>query len=579
MQMRMLLVVTIMFLWISVVGQTTYFDLSFENKDSKLSKWFLVNDNAVTGVETLDHIDGSGSLCFLSDPACNPFSTSAFQTIQLPVTTQNIELSIYAKSVFIDDFWLRLLCLDGDENLIRRDSINIASPDSWRKFTLATKAAGTQRIYIEIGASTKAPSVSGKKVFSKAYVDHITLKLDGQNIESIVSPIRGYDTEEITKIKKNYPLSPNRIESLSWHEDFQEHTILGFGETVHGSHEIQKFTFEAIKQLIKNSNCKLVIFEVPFELGLRLNAYVEGKEQKNVENLMFLANMDIPALTDFLNWLRQYNQQATKKVVIAGVDDNEVWQPEDNLVQFIKSALLMNTNVGIEIVQCLDSGNYKKAIEVTESNTSLFRDQNIQKCIIHAIKARAAQQKPAKGFDKENRECTQFRNIQFDISTFTSKPEKTAIMAHLDHLNKINNLGNRYCARNLGSYLAQEYAEKYFVTAMLVGAGTITSFDKNGYSSKFSLLDAPGGSLEGLCLEVNESAFYKNMKTIRALNFGRIIGATYSYNQFLPYSHVGRFDGLVFIRNSTGNHLPESWPKTIEEIREYVKKHPGVKKK
>lgn len=567
----------ILFSCASINKPTTDFDLSFENKDGTRAKWILLNNKAIAGINIKEHIDGKGSFCFLSDQLLNPFNACIFQTIQLPVTAQNIELLVYAKSSFIDDFWLRLLCLDGDENLLRRDSVNLVSANGWEKFTLRTTAAGTQRVYIEIGASTKAPLDPGKKVFSEAYIDHITINLDGRSIETIVKLKYHDDKDEIKKIKENYSLSQNSIEGLCRLEEFQDHTILGFGETVHGSKEIQKFEFEAIKQLIKNNNCKLVIFEVPFDLGLRLNAYTRGDKQESIDSLMFWGNMDIPGLTDFLNWIRLYNKRTVKKVTIAGLDNNEIWQPDDYLISFLKNKQEVNSKVVDEVLQDISDKNYDKAMQVVESKKAEIYDTNTQGCILNALKARMASQSPSQGFEKENRELVQFQNVQFLINTFISGEEKVAIMAHAGHLDKRSNLGNRYYVQNLGNYLTREYLEKYFVTEILVEKGIITSFDKNGYGSNFPLMEAPDGSLEGLCLQANENAFYKNLTGIKSQESGRFIGATYSYNQFLSYSHVGRFDGLVFIKNSTGNRLPESWPKTNKEIREYLKTNVGVK--
>ncbi len=574
--MKKILLLLVLFSCASINEPINDFDLSFENLDGTRAKWILLNNKAIAGMNIKEHIDGKGSICFLSDQLLNPFNACVFQTIQLPVTAQNIELSVYAKSSFIDDFWLRLLCLDGDENLLRRDSVNLASPNGWKKITLATRATGTQRIYIEAGASTKAPLNPGKKVFSEAYIDHITINLDGRSIETIVKPEYHDDKDEIRKIKDNYSLTQNSIEGLCKLKEFQDHTILGFGETVHGSREIQEFEFEAIKQLIKNNNCKLVIFEVPFDLGLRLNAYVEGDEQESIENLMFLLNMDIPELTGFLNWVKQYNKQNANRVTISGLDVKPTHQ-EDHLAIFLKNSQIANRMVIDQLLQNISDKNYDKAIQVVENNKAGFRNLNIQRCILRALKARMALQAPLLGFGIENREYIQFQNIQFLINTFISDGEKVAILAHACHLDKRNNLGNRYYVQNLGNYLTCEYSVNYFVTDIHVGKGTITSLYKNGYESNLSLMEAPDGSLEKMCLKADDDFFYKNMSGIKSLQSGRFIGADYMYNQFFSYSHVGRYDGLVFIKNSTGNRLPESWPKTNKEIREYLKTNTGVK--
>lgn len=564
-----LLVIIALFFCTKSSGQIKKYDFSFENRDQKQFKWLKSSNNSIIGIDTTDYIDGKSSLCFLGRKFFKSYDSYVFQTINLPIRSKNIELSIYTKSIIVDNAYLKLFCLDSDDNLLSKDSVKIISEGSWKKFTLKTENIRTQKIYIEISAKTKDTLIQDINIRQKFLADNISLQLDGCSIESLVSPSSNFTDDEIRNIKDSYSLN-NNIVGLSMLNDFQSHSILAFGETVHGSKEIQEFTFDAIIQLIKNNNCKLVIFEVPFELSLRLNDFVGGNTQENIENLMLMSNMDMLTFKNFLNWVRQYNKQSSEKVTIAGLDENEIWQPEDNLVAFLKNIETTNNVVVDEILQNLESKNYEKAIQIVQSKMPNYYDQKIRKCIIHAINIRMNMLKPIPTLIEGDREYVQFQNAKFAIETFTKESEKTAIMAHLAHVNKKNNMGNRYYIRNLGSYISQAYLENYFVTAILIGNGTITSFDQNGYGNNFALITPPKESLEDLCMATDKNIFYKNLSSIKSKSLGRFIGSTYMCNQFYPFSHVGRFDGLVFIRNSSGNRLPESWPKTKEEITKYM---------
>ncbi len=542
-----------------------YQNFKFEKIERDNAQWFSVSNNATILRDTTDFIEGKSSLSVVRKNYLKPFESYIFQTLNLPTQPKNVELSIYSKSLKIEKSWLKLICLDFDENIKRRDSINMITDGKWKMFSIKIQTTGVRRIYIEISAKSGLNSKTKDNILATKFsVDNLQIKLDKKDFDLYKDNLHN----ETSQIEKNRIFPVNTLDSFKKLNDFDNHLIFAFGESVHGSKEIHELTLNAIMGLIKNNNCKLVLMEFPFEVGLRLNQFVEGKTAENIENLLFLNNIDIPSFSYFFNWLRDFNRTSKKKVTIMGIDENKLTDPEDNLFAFLKKINPSNSSIE-KIIMNIKRRNFEKAIQITEEN---FSDIKLKECIKNAIMLRAGKLKPVPSLIEGDREYTQYKNVNFCIETFIHGDEKTAIFAHLGHVNKKNSFGSRFSTPSLGNYLYKKYLENYFVIAILLGNGTITSFDQNGYGFKFHLISPIKGSLEDMFMKFKENIFYYNISKIESQNFGRFIGATYSINQFYPYSHIGRFDGIFFIKNSTSTRLPESWPKSSVDLKNYLLK-------
>jgi erythromycin esterase-like protein len=399
----------------------------------------------------------------------------------------------------------------------------------------------------------------------KLWVDNLQLKINNKSLNSYPPQNNKIATQEI---KNKILINPETFKGLEKIEDFTTHRIIALGESVHGSDEIQQTSFQTIKYLIVHEQCKLLLLEIPFEIGLRINDYVLGKTSEDIETLMMFYNYNISNLSMLFNWIRKYNERTQNNIYISGIDMNFPWIRENHLLVYLKNQNIQNDSIKT-VLNLIKDHEYKLAVNAIQL---LSIEKNTQRCIIHALKYRMHKLDPAASLIEGNRDFIQFENARFAMETWLKKTDKAVIYAHLGHVNKKNSFSSRIYIPNFGNYMQKEYADDYFVIALLVGCGTISNTDSLGWNSELPLVSPPNGSIEDLCLRSGGNLFYKNLSKLNSLNSGRFIGYNYVFNQFYPYSHNGRFDAIIFIKNSHGYQYPQNWPRTKEEILEYFKK-------
>ena len=85
--------------------------------------------------------------------------------------------------------------------------------------------------------------------------------------------------------------------------------IIGLGEFMHGNDEIKKLGYECILQTAEQQNARLVLLEMPLEVSLACNRYIQ--DSRYTLDSLFLAGKSTLHLFDFLDKLRLFNSKQT----------------------------------------------------------------------------------------------------------------------------------------------------------------------------------------------------------------------------------------------------------------------------
>lgn len=109
--------------------------------------------------------------------------------------------------------------------------------------------------------------------------------------------------------------------------ELKENTILGLGEASHGTHEFYTQKAHIIQYLIKNSNYKLIGFELTQAYLKPINDYIQngnGDLKGLMKDLMLYNTQEI---FELFQWIKEYNQKqtASKKVILFGFDSEDFW--------------------------------------------------------------------------------------------------------------------------------------------------------------------------------------------------------------------------------------------------------------
>ena len=301
-------------------GQQTKdkYNLDFEYS-LRGSSWLCILDDFRAMYDSTNKVNGARSLLLTRSYLKTEFNLSLSQTILLPKPTKTIKVSLSSQYEYLFSAGLKISGLDKNRNLLASDSVSLIKNDGWEKFEVSiTSDKAIELLLVEIKAKE---TFKEKKPKVKLWVDNIQIALDGIDLYSCKSLDYQYDMDEIADIKEYVPLSDQLVLPEKVLNGIDSR-IIGFGETAHGSNEIAKSVFNNIEQLIVNHNCRLVLLELPIDLGIRLNQFVhQDVFDEDIKGLIDKYHIDYEALKAFLIWLKQYNITNEDKVSVFGVDN------------------------------------------------------------------------------------------------------------------------------------------------------------------------------------------------------------------------------------------------------------------
>jgi hypothetical protein len=120
-------------------------------------------------------------------------------------------------------------------------------------------------------------------------------------------------------------------------EVLSDKTIVGLGECVHGSKTIDNIRFDVAKALVENGDFSIVAFEMPFNIGLRINHFLQTGEG-DVEQILMKSHpfTKTTEMVYFIKWIKQYNARADKPVIFYGFDTQSNEDLMEDLLKFYK---------------------------------------------------------------------------------------------------------------------------------------------------------------------------------------------------------------------------------------------------
>ncbi|NSL86843.1 erythromycin esterase family protein [Chitinophaga sp. Mgbs1] len=138
--------------------------------------------------------------------------------------------------------------------------------------------------------------------------------------------------------------------------------VIGLGEGTHGSSEFQQARVNIIRYLVTEKGFNIICFENSYGWSKALNDYIlHGRgEPDSLMRHCLLGIWQTREVKSLLQWMRQYNQQHSRKVLFAGMDFSETSQTaaqireltaplQDTLLQRLSIALLQYSQYQDEV--------------------------------------------------------------------------------------------------------------------------------------------------------------------------------------------------------------------------------------
>ena len=456
---------------------------------------------------------------------------------------RNVTVSVNVKSQI--SFPLRFLArgFDRNEKIIFEDTISISGISDWKTFSISAKnpSIGLLKVYFIYKGDEKPNQWMALKDF--------TVKLDGVDISiTRKKPNEKTATPYVLETNKIVPFE-SQAAVLSKIPLIGHQKMIALGESTHGSADISDMRFLFSRTLIEKYNARLLLLEIPFNEGLLYNAYVQGLIPGDADALMrdyLNAIYAKESILQFLKWVREYNTKAERKILVVGID-NTNGSPfpimDFNLAVLGEEAarpyLIALQKRDFNLV-------YDKMAQDSLLKSRLGTHYTLYKWIVRESIS------PKGRYDRRDVEMA--RRALFLDSLLTQPDERTILLAHTGHLQKLPTMDSLKNSEILGSLLYNKRKKDYFVFDFKIGSGTFTqdSCMLQLYTTTEALTSIPENSFEAAALKTGypyfcypASALAHNMTTT-----SYITRNSQNRVHFIFSNLRKRADGYVFIKES-----------------------------
>lgn len=547
------------------------YDLGFEKTQKDMIRWsWLVNAKLISFTIDSTAVNGKYPLKIFSQRRAKDPHNACFKlmrTIPLPEKLNNeiCTVTIRCKNKNLKALKFQVTYIDKNEENLFSDSIFI-NKTSWEDYSISFAKKGIKAV--RIGLSSEDEDLQEPQT---AWVDIISIHIGDKTIND--NAIEDLYPKNLSELEKKYiiPLSPQNDDNIQKiFSTNADRKIIGLGESTHGSHELKEMNYQFMKTLITQFGYKTILMERKIDLTLNCDLYIRGLISEAFENQIIDECRcyfdDYLLFFNFLKWAREYNKTSETKIRIFGFDG--FLDKQTCLFEYFQMILdKENPNLPYYLKKIGD-GQFQEIKNMATNDTLLksklgHADFNYLIFLLEKD-GMTMERKLLHNNKSYNRDKDMWSIVEKVINTYASGNEKVIVHSHSDHLNKYTSfLSVDLIAPPLGSYIANKYKEDYFAISYQIAEGTYTQDETGivGNTMIHELQKAPKNSFEYRGLNTGLDYFYYPTNQLtKYITHLRILLRTGRYlDQFYFCSIKKRFDGLVFIKNSSNLKNIESY--------------------
>lgn len=375
----------------------------------------------------------------------------------------------------------------------------------------------------------------------------------------------------------------------------REAKIIGLGEAVHGSGELQTLKQQMLEKLLEDNNIRTFVLEGDFGGCKRVNEYIhggEGNAKEAVAEIGF-AIYRTKEMEQFAEWMREYNDSVSEeeKINFYGCDmqrfDNNKEVLEMYLSKADEGSLEMYRpvleKITDETMYDVPAESYQKAAESMKQVISGMDGKKEYMISVSSEEEFALARQTANillqacmlrgGAEKEYsqmRDEYMAGNVMW-ISEFEKQfhgREGILLSAHTGHIEKTS--ANLAGYKSMGNHLAEKYGEEYFaIGTEILEAGFNAACSAEGKRLEFQVTN--DNPLTQLVKEQERNVVYLSMKAaegsalkeivegkISMLNIGDEFAESYTaMKSFYTIKMVPAkaYDGIILYKETTPMQL------------------------
>ncbi|MBK9485483.1 MAG: erythromycin esterase family protein [Chitinophagaceae bacterium] len=354
--------------------------------------------------------------------------------------------------------------------------------------------------------------------------------------------------------------------------------IVSLGECTHGSSEVFSMKHRMLEYLVKEKGFTIFSIEANMPEAYALNEYIiDGKgDPRKLMAGMYFWTWNTQEVLDMIEWMKKYNETATKKIMFTGFD----MQFSDVSIKILREYLIVNNNNLLSILNDYDSLYKKKQMKKNESTDNFKKLKADAQILLDSLNARKPMaynkdfnwafqnarilwQYAANHFSNPARDESMAENVKWILDENPSA--KIVLWAHNGHIRKDKD-GFEY--KSMGEYLDKMYGKQMIAIGFATAEGTYTAVQRDG--KKFIGLDSANtlltkeGSYESFFNIAETADFILDLRNISKDQEGtgwiqekrlfRSIGAVAMNKfQFAKINLISHFDMIIFIRKTSAS--------------------------
>lgn len=426
----------------------------------------------------------------------------------------------------------------------------------------------------------------------KVWFDNIEIEINGKKIQDIAKNAM-LNKQQLSFIARN----TNTLNSDLGSNDFSDLQflktkinsdvrIVGLGEGTHGTSEYFRMKSRLIRYLVQEQGFTLIGFEAFLLECDAINNYIltgEGNPKMALRGLMFWC-WNTKEVLELIEWLREYNKTANKKVQFVGIDGQFSLSAlnifKTNLKD-IDQALLATVSPYLKTYEAFTkefkfkpyAPPYKDSIDLGIEETKMLNElltKKEQELLSKAPKEKVFRVLESARILYQQMMCTKDFSNSRDVyyaentSWFIDKRypgEKIVLWVHNWHVAR--NYENR---KSMGVYLSEKYGDNYIPIGFASKEGTYTAKGHKGLKQDNPAFVAENNSIENYLSQLKKPVLMFDLRQVKKKNkessflqnglFIREIGSDVEKgNQFRFLELSKTFDFLIYFDKTKGSEL------------------------
>jgi erythromycin esterase-like protein len=564
-------------------GKSDHYNLNFQ--EQFIAGWVNEIDMGRLYYDSASIVDGNIPVCIDNENIKKynkmirrfPLAYSLGRTVSLPEfnDAKEIEISIHYKSLNLDKTSMRIHAANKDGQLLNEYSAEIPDTEKWDQAKITIPGNQVRHLYVNVFTTSNdfmkktselilekniTPTLDSIWMYfpvQKLWINKITIKAGDLDMAD-------FSPEMMPKpeIKENslIPLNVNDENTFSSIKELKNKKIIGIGESAHFTEEFSKIAFSLIKYRILHDNCKLVVLEIPFSWGLKLNVFVNRETSFGIKEIADAIPSD--ELTNFLLWLKNYNQTVEHKVSLVGMDVEgfgiEGWKFNKDLLSFLNEYIAVDSVLFKPVFLHVFNKKYAEAWNHLFKNSERFNailGKGMTKLLMHGLKPSFTswlQIGVAKSFLLMDRDSLMHDKVLIAVSNLLRDDETAVVYAHLAHTTK-SAVGTPRLVSPVGKYLFDAYRDKYLSIGLITYSEEVDSKQNSKepdfltfWNTLMAFTPAPPYSLEEACEKTKTPLFYTSANALPPTVLLRHNGSDIFKGTFNYYPVKGT-DAFIFI--------------------------------